>query len=569
MADYKVHIQGQLTGFEELDQIEAKIKSLQNSKVNVQVGVDSSGFNQTMKQYTSAGSKAGKAYQTAIQKQLSSSKIKYDFETGKFNANLSKMQSQIGKYEGQQGKQITSATKAITQYNAELQKLQNHYSGKNVLDDKALDKSVKRITKSGDTFKNAMTQIQNEMSKTLDLGVAERSANRVTSYMKTNTKALRNYGVELRELESRYKGITTQAEKLDLDSQFKGIQSEISAKGLTGKSWIDELGRGFKQIGQFAMTYGVIQRVGMQAGSEIVNAVKDVNAAQIELRKVSNAPTSELNAYWDDATESAKKYGATISDVISSTADWSRLGYNLEDAKKLSDATTLMQKVGDNMTQESSAQGIISTLRGFNMDASEVAKITDSVNEIANTQPIDTAGIFEGLSRSASSMSAANNTLEQTISLITAANSVVQDPASVGTAFKTISMRIRGATTELEEAGLETDGMAESTAKLRQEIQALSGVDIMKDANTFKSTYSIMDELSTKWKDLTDIQQASITELIAGKRQGNIVSALMSNFDIARDTLNTAMNESSGSAERELANYQKGKYIYLYVQKCA
>ena len=49
------------------------------------------------------------------------------------------------------------------------------------------------------------------------------------------------------------------------------------------------------------------------------------------------------------------------------------------------------------------------------------------------------------------------------------------------TAFKTISMRIRGATTELEEAGLETDGMAESTAKLRKEIKALSGVDIMID----------------------------------------------------------------------------------------
>ena len=40
-------------------------------------------------------------------------------------------------------------------------------------------------------------------------------------------------------------------------------------------------------------------------------------------------------------------------------------------------------------------------------------------------------------------------------------------------------MRIRGAKTQLEEAGLETDGMAESTAKLREEIMALSGVDIM------------------------------------------------------------------------------------------
>ena len=72
------------------------------------------------------------------------------------------------------------------------------------------------------------------------------------------------------------------------------------------------------------------------------------------------------------------------------------------------------------------------------------------------------------------------------------------------------------ATTDLEEAGLDTEGMAESTASLRQEIMALSGVDIMIDDNTFKSTYDILDELSMKWQDLTDIQQASITELIAG-----------------------------------------------------
>ena len=114
-------------------------------------------------------------------------------------------------------------------------------------------------------------------------------------------------------------------------------------------------------------------------------------------------------------------------------------------------------------------------------------------------------------------MDAANNSLEQTIALITAANSVVQDPDSVGTAFKTISMRIRGASTEMEEAGLDTEGMAESTAKLQKEIKALSGVDIMKNKTEFKSTYDILVELANKWSDLTDIQQASITELIAGE----------------------------------------------------
>lgn len=37
------------------------------------------------------------------------------------------------------------------------------------------------------------------------------------------------------------------------------------------------------------------------------------------------------------------------------------------------------------------------------------------------------------------------------------------------------------------------------------------------------------------------------------------MSALMSQYDIARQTLNTAMNDSEGSAEKELTNYQKGK----------
>ena len=69
-------------------------------------------------------------------------------------------------------------------------------------------------------------------------------------------------------------------------------------------------------------------------------------------------------------------------------------------------------------------------------------------------------------------------------------------------------MRIRGAKTELEEMGEDTEGMVDSTAKLREEIMALSGVDIMKNSTEFKSTYQIIDELSQKWQDLTDIQQA-------------------------------------------------------------
>ena len=49
----------------------------------------------------------------------------------------------------------------------------------------------------------------------------------------------------------------------------------------------------------------------------------------------------------------------------------------------------------------------------------------------------------------------------------------------------------------------------------------------------------------------------------------------MSQYDIARQALNTAMNDSEGSAERELTKWsdltdiQQADYTCLYVQKCA
>ena len=103
---------------------------------------------------------------------------------------------------------------------------------------------------------------------------------------------------------------------------------------------------------------------------------------------------------------------------------------------------------------------------------------------------------------------------------------------------------------ELKELGEDTEGMIESVPKLREEILALSGVDIILDEDTFKSTYQILDELSLKWQELSDVQRAAITEDFAGKNRANIFNALMSNFDQARAALETSQN-AYGSAIEE------------------
>src|SRR5690606_3362353 len=77
---------------------------------------------------------------------------------------------------------------------------------------------------------------------------------------------------------------------------------------------------------------------------------------------------------------------------------------------------------------------------------------------------------------------------------------------------------------------------------------------IMKDENTFKSTYEIMDMLAQRWDSLTDAQQAYMTELIGGKEQGAIVASMMQNWSDAMGSYETALN-SAGSAQREFQAY--------------
>ena len=50
---------------------------------------------------------------------------------------------------------------------------------------------------------------------------------------------------------------------------------------------------------------------------------------------------------------------------------------------------------------------------------------------------MSSTGIGEALKRSASSLEAGNNSLEESIGMITAMNEIIQDPEKVGTVLKT------------------------------------------------------------------------------------------------------------------------------------
>lgn len=285
--------------------------------------------------------------------------------------------------------------------------------------------------------------------------------------------------------------------------------------------------------------------------------VKEIDSALTELKKVTDETDAAYSHFLQTASKTASVIGSNVADFTNATADFARLGYDLSQASKLAEAASVYKNVGDGINDIATAsESIISTMKAYGIEAENAMGIVDRFNEIGNNFAISSTGIGEAMQRSASALYEAGNTIDESIGLITAANSVIQNPEQVGTALKTLALRLRGAKVELEEAGEDVDGMAESTSQLQAKLLALTHgkVDIMLDANTFKNTTQILREMSAAWEDMTDIERASALELMGGKRQANILSSVIKNFDTVESVISKSMN-ADGSALKENETY--------------
>ena len=332
------------------------------------------------------------------------------------------------------------------------------------------------------------------------------------------------------------------------------FQNACHNAGLETETLGQKLSRLFKEHFQTAIAMAGVAMI-KQGLREVYDNVLELDTAVTELKKVSKMTGDEMNEYLDRTATNARELGANISDLVSSTADWKRLGYTDKDSEELARVSALMANVGDQIDDATTASSyLISAMQGFGLVADDAERLLDCMNQIANTEPVSMNDLGIIMQKSSAAMSAAGNTYQETLSLAAAVNGVLQDADTSGTYLKTLSMYLRASKTDAENAGIETDGMADSVSELRSELKQLAGVDIMKDNNTFKSTYQIMKELSEVWKDLSDTTQANITELISGKRGGQSTSALLNNFSVAEDAMKQALN-SSGSAMRENQTY--------------
>ena len=365
-----------------------------------------------------------------------------------------------------------------------------------------------------------------------------------------NYSALKGQITALETLKSGLMNGTVSAEQFE--NSFRSIKStvtESSAAIRAAGENTQTLGDRFGGLAtKFASWLSITQVImtAVRTAKQMVSAAVEVESAMAQIKIVTGASDSQMEAFLTKSIALAKELGQSVTDVASSIETFARLGYNMSDSSNLAKYANIMANVG-NTDVDTATTGITSIIKGYELDANDAEHVSDVLVKVGQEYAISAEELMAAFQRGGAALHASGTDFEKSAALFAATNASLQNAETTGTMWKTVSARIRGATTELEEMGEETDGLAQGLSKYREEIKALSGVDIMKDENTYKDMYDIFVQLAEVWDNMEDVSQSRVAEILGGTRNTSGIMSTITNIKDAIGAYSSAM-DSAGTA---------------------
>lgn len=468
-------------------------------------------------------------YATSIEKAINNlNKLKSNGVFTK-NSNNSTVQSQVSEIDSLIAKFGTFFTK--------VQAVQNTIKSTGVIDNtqvatlsaelSTLTNEYNKVTSSAKNFQTELRQTngqqaQEQKNKVL-IAQLEAYAAANSKAMKSN-QTLKSGLTPSQEINNMLTALKAGADSSDwskIQSNFKIVRSEIKALGLEGGTIFQNL---WAQVKKFSRWMGITM-VTTSIAREIRGLFTDVaelDTALVDLRKTFKGTSEDLEEFYYDANDIAKQLGVATKEVINQASAWSRLGFSTKEAAiEMSKMSSIFASISPDMDTEEATDGLLSIIKAFDIDVNDVLDgVISKVNKVGNEFGTSNGEVVNMLTRSSSAMKEANNTLEETIALETAAVEITRDAESVGTAYKTLSMRLRGYDETTEEYSNDVEVLSGKIADLTKTASTPGGISLFTDSSktTYKSTVQLLREISAIYDDLSDKTQAELLEVLAGRR---------------------------------------------------
>ncbi len=435
LLESKWREQGILTG-----EFTDKVKQLETELANVSSKGDMTKYKTSLQAVTA---EANKAYQELNSLNHFKSnilpQIKDNMGSGYYN---SQVQQQIEKYQ-RLGVTLTSVQNRIN----ELEAAERHLNAVMGNSNSSLEQQRVAYQKFQAALKNtnASNSLASSMYMTRD--AVEALIAKLQTFLANNTAMTSGAKNQISGYISQLQNAATvtKAKGNEITTSVRKVEAEMRGMGKLGDSFFQTIKKGMSSFAYWTSATSLIMTA-VRKTKEAIISVKELDTALVDLKKTTSMTASQLDKFYLSANVTAKQMGVTTKEIIEQASAWSRLGYSTaEAATKMAEYSSQFAAISPDMDTDAATNGLVSIMKAFDIEPDNVLDgIMSKVNAIGNTAATSNGEIVNMLKKSSSAMKEANNTLEETIALETAAVEITRDDDSVGTAFKTVAMRLRG-----------------------------------------------------------------------------------------------------------------------------
>lgn len=335
-------------------------------------------------------------------------------------------------------------------------------------------------------------------------------------------RAFHNYAVNVNE---------ATGETRMLDMRITETNKALAAQGET---W-DRL---IVKVAKWALLTSAIYAP-IRAFKEALSTMKEVDSELVTIQKVTDLTAKQIDSLTASVYGMASAYGRTADELLSATSTFARAGFrdNLEEMTELS---ALLQNVGD-LSADDASKFLLAANAAWRLEGNynSLMQIIDGMNEVTNKSANDMQALTDAITVAGSVFANAGESAQTYTAMVgTVVASTQRSGSEVGRGLRTIAMNIRQIKGELE------DGEIIDEKSISDAAAALHSVGVSVSENgELRKVSDVLTDLAKRWNDLTTAEQSYVSSTLAGKRQANVLIALMQNFD---------------EYEKELQNYASG-----------
>lgn len=258
----------------------------------------------------------------------------------------------------------------------------------------------------------------------------------------------------------------------------------------------------------------------------------------VELKRViqEDIDNKEIS---DTLYDLAAKYGQTFENASTVASNFAKSGKNWQETIKATEAALLSMNVAE-LTAEESSTGLIAVMNQFGYETEDLTHIIDVLNKEADSAPVSTEKLLQGLQKAGSYAKQANMSLEETVAILTALSGATgASGQQIGTATKSL--------------------LAYTTKEGALDVYASLSGDMNKVVTEYKKgAASILDvwrQLSSELNHLTAEQADKLAEYAESEEGQAMETALGEELSEIYDSM-TGVYDTAGT-------YRKNYFIAL------